>query len=220
MLDLGCGDGRLTVRLAEQGARVVGLDSSAAMLRAAAARGVAGVRATGERMPFAAGAFDLVFSNAAIHWVGDHRRLITELARVLAPGGRLAARFGGVGNQWAVTAASLRLLDEPPYRRHRAGAPASPWTMGDPVLWATELERSGFAVRHLDLVTEPSGWRSSADLQRWFAAVAGPFTAGLPAPLRGRFVAEAARRAWPLVTADRAFVRLVVDAVRTRAAGG
>lgn len=214
VLDLGCGDGRLTCELARRGARVVGLDVSAEMAAAAGARGLPVVRATGVRTPFPAGAFDAVFSNAAIHWVSDHRRLVTELARVLRPGGRLAARFGGVGNQWAITAAALQVLDEHPYREHGADRRRSPWTMGDPVLWATELERNGFSVRHLDLVAQPSGWRSAADMRRWFAAIAGPFTSQLPAPLRARFVDDAVSRAWDLVAPDRAFVRLVVDAVR------
>jgi trans-aconitate 2-methyltransferase len=93
VLDLGCGTGELT-RLAHErlGAReTVGVDASAAMLERAAAQAGGGLSFRhGDLAAFADGGFDVVLSNAAIHWVPDHAALLPRLAALLAPGGQLA----------------------------------------------------------------------------------------------------------------------------------
>lgn len=93
VVDLGCGTGELT-RLAHErlGAReTVGVDSSAAMLGKAAAHAGAGLSfRQGDLASFADGPFDVVLSNAAIHWVPDHEALLPRLGALVAPGGQLA----------------------------------------------------------------------------------------------------------------------------------
>lgn len=90
VLDLGCGKGRFAARLVERGARVIGLDVSSAML--GQARGLARVRGTARRLPFAAGSFDgvvaiEVFEHFSAAGLDD---ALAELKRVLRPGGLLA----------------------------------------------------------------------------------------------------------------------------------
>jgi trans-aconitate 2-methyltransferase len=93
LVDLGCGTGELT-RLAHErlGAReTVGVDSSAAMLAKAAAQAGGGLTfRQGDLATFAEGGFDVVLSNAALHWVPDHEALLPRLAALVAPGGQLA----------------------------------------------------------------------------------------------------------------------------------
>lgn len=93
--DLGCGTGDLTALLARRwpGAHVTGLDSSAAMLEQARRHDgpdwILGDAATwdpGEPV-------DLIFSTAALHWVGDHERLFPRLLSFLSPGGVLAVQM-------------------------------------------------------------------------------------------------------------------------------
>jgi trans-aconitate 2-methyltransferase len=101
VLDLGCGTGELT-RLAHErlGAReTVGVDSSAAMLERAGAHAGGGLSfRQGDLASFPAGgppvpaAFDVVLSNAAIHWVPDHEALVPRLLSLVAPGGQLAVQ--------------------------------------------------------------------------------------------------------------------------------
>lgn len=97
VLDLGCGTGELTREMHRQlkARSTVGVDSSAAMLAGATElrepglsfrRGL--IEETAEE-----GAFDLVLSNAALHWVDDHRRILGRLAGALAPGGQLAVQM-------------------------------------------------------------------------------------------------------------------------------
>jgi trans-aconitate 2-methyltransferase len=113
VVDLGCGDGSATATLAQRWprARVTGVDSSASMLRAAAAHAVPG------RVEFIAGdlrdwrpagAVDVLVSNAALHWVPGHAELISRWAGELAPDGWLAVQVPG--NQGAPTHALLASL--------------------------------------------------------------------------------------------------------------
>jgi len=99
ILDLGCGTGHLTHRLAESGARVIGLDRSLAMLAEARKNypDMQLVAADATRMAFAQ-PFDAVFSNAALHWILDAERAVEFIASCLRPGGRFVAEFGGKGN--------------------------------------------------------------------------------------------------------------------------
>ncbi|HVO29781.1 MAG TPA: methyltransferase domain-containing protein, partial [bacterium] len=90
VVDLGCGTGELTRRLHEhvRAAETLGLDSSEAMLARAASLAGNGLRfERGDIATFApAEPFDLVFSNAAIHWVPDHQALLPKLAAAVKPG--------------------------------------------------------------------------------------------------------------------------------------
>ena len=79
--------------------RVIGLDQSAAMIREAAGRGVEDftlVRGDGKRLPFADGAFDAVIHTYLLRYVDDPAATLTELARVLRPGGEMASIEFGV----------------------------------------------------------------------------------------------------------------------------
>jgi SAM-dependent methyltransferase len=95
VLEIGCGSAPCARWLATQGARPVGLDLSRGMLRHAARRNAATgvaiplVQAGAERLPFADAAFDLACSAfGAVPFVAEPERVMREIARVLAPGGR------------------------------------------------------------------------------------------------------------------------------------
>jgi SAM-dependent methyltransferase len=97
VLDAGCGPGLYARILVDRGARVVGVDASAEMLRLAAKRvpeaelHLADLAAP---LPFADAAFDAVVSPLAIDHLRDWRPVLRELARVLAPGGVLVFSVG------------------------------------------------------------------------------------------------------------------------------
>ncbi len=102
VLDLGCGDGTLTVQIAEllpQG-EVLGIDASQGMIDVALpkARGnLRFLRIDINELDFTE-RFDVVISNATLHWVKDHKRLLRNVQQALRVGGRLRFNFGGDGN--------------------------------------------------------------------------------------------------------------------------
>ena len=110
ILDLGCGDGVLTEKIAAAGAAVTGVDASPDMIAAAQRRGLAARVMNGARLEFA-GEFDAVFSNAALHWMKDDPdAVIAGVARALKPGGRFVAEMGGHGCVAAIVVAMVATL--------------------------------------------------------------------------------------------------------------
>jgi trans-aconitate 2-methyltransferase len=102
VLDLGCGDGTLTARIADlvPDGEVVGIDASKGMIDAARPKERKNLRFVLmdiDRMDFI-DEFDIVFSNAALHWVKNHRRLLLNVLKALRADGMLRFNFAGDGN--------------------------------------------------------------------------------------------------------------------------
>jgi SAM-dependent methyltransferase len=152
ILDLGCGDGQLTAQLAAMGAKVAGVDSSAAMVEAARSRGVAAEQGNAERLPFPASQFDAVFSNAALHWVRGQDEMMTEVRRVLRRGGRFVAEMGGHGNIAAIRVALMAVLARHGYADREDGVNYYP----APDSYRGRLERHGFTVERIELIPRPT----------------------------------------------------------------
>jgi len=151
ILDLGCGDGALTAKIAAAGAEVVGVDSSPSMVEAARALGLDARVVNAESLTFDA-EFDAVFSNAALHWVRDQSAMLAGVHRALKPCGRFVAEMGGQGNiaairvalaavlrQWGLDAYTLENNFFPGDKEYRA-----------------RLESAGFAVDQIALIPRPT----------------------------------------------------------------
>lgn len=97
ILDVGCGDGVLTKKIAARGASVTGIDNSLDMIRAAHANGVDALVVDSADMHFDRD-FDAAFSNAALHWMLDKEAVARGVFRALKAGGRFAGEMGGERN--------------------------------------------------------------------------------------------------------------------------
>jgi SAM-dependent methyltransferase len=96
VLEVGCGTGDLAARIvAELACEVVAVDQSAEMVAAARGRGVDARVGDLQRLPFSDGGFDCAVAAWMLYHVADLDRGLGELARVLAPGGRLVAVTNG-----------------------------------------------------------------------------------------------------------------------------
>jgi len=97
ILDVGCGDGALTLKIKERGAEVVGIDNNLSMVAAAKARGLDARLMDAADLKFGE-AFDAAFSNATLHWVLDKERAARAIWFALKNGGRFAGEMGGEAN--------------------------------------------------------------------------------------------------------------------------
>jgi trans-aconitate methyltransferase len=102
VLDLGCGDGSLSARISGllPDGEVVGIDASRGMIDAARPKERGNLRFVLmdiDHIDFI-DEFDVVFSNATLHWVKDHRRLLCNVVKALRDGGKLRFNFAGDGN--------------------------------------------------------------------------------------------------------------------------
>ncbi len=143
VIDLGCGTGELTARLADllPESDVVGVDASPEMLAKTGALERAGLRFEQRAIEETGGAFDLVFSHAALQWVDDHDALIPRLLDLVAPGGQIAVQMPsnhGHGSHLLI----IETAGEDPFRTALDG-----WARRAPVLpidaYATMLHRTG-----------------------------------------------------------------------------
>lgn len=178
-------------------AKITGLDSDTNMLeKAAAGAATEAVDAPG-RVSWehgdiadfqAADAPDLIFSNAALNWVGDHETIFPRLAGLLAPGGVLAVQMP-------------RNYAEPSHAAMNEIALAGPWRAQlEPLLDPAPVGKPAFYHDVLSpLAAQLDIWETlylhvleGADpVVKWFSATAlRPFLEALEEPARGRYLAE------------------------------
>src|SRR5579863_3080603 len=185
ILDLGCGDGQLTQRIAASGAHVLGVDASPSMVEAARERGIEAEQANAEMLPFRDGTFDAVFSNAALHWVRDQDAMQAQVHRVLRTGGRFVAEMGGHGNIAAIQVALRAVLDRHGYGDREDGVNYYP----TPESYAARLKRHGFRVEHMALIPRPTKLAENG-MEGWLRTFRRGVLDGLPEDAREAVVRE------------------------------
>ena len=167
-LDLGCGNGALTARLAERGLRVVGMDASQEMLEVAGANHPEIAFYQGDAVDFTlAEPVDVVFSNAVLHWIDREKQpdVLKNVYRALKNGGQFVFEMGGRGNNARIHAA---LAEACARRALEYRMPFYFPTIGE---YAALLEKAGFKVEYalmFDRPTELSGEDGLADWIRMF----------------------------------------------------
>ena len=153
VVDLGCGTGELTRSLHErtEASMTLGIDSSRAMLERSVPHAGGGLSfELGDIAEWAPSEpFDIVFSNAALHWVDDHAALFARLTAALAPGGQLAVQVPANHDHPSHLVAE-RVAGEEPFREALGG-----YVRQSPVLeperYAELLHRLGYGTQHVRL---------------------------------------------------------------------
>jgi len=214
VLDLGCGTGHLTAKIAEAGASVVGVDRSPEMIRQARLKYPSlQFEVMDARDISLDGTFDAVFSNATLHWVKEPVRVIAGIKKLLRPGGRFVAEFGGKGN----TGELLKAVKHAWATLGLAGAAPHPWYYPSLAEYASLLEQYGFEVTHATLFDRPTPLDDGErGLRNWLDMFGGAFVEGLPEATRERLLAEIERELRPRLFHDDD--RWVMDYRRLRVA--
>lgn len=205
IVDLGCGTGENTVELARRsaGGTVVGIDSSPAMIERALElregldseiRGrlrfeLADIRELGVRSRYS-----MVFSNAAIHWIADHRDVFARCYEALEPGGRLVVQMPA-NDQETAQATISAMAGEEPWRKTLAGIRPPSVTVATPQAYARMLAEIGFVdvISYYHTFRHPMS--SAAEIVEWSRATAlSGYLAALQPDARERFTAALTAR--------------------------
>jgi len=170
ILDLGCGDGKLTARLAElvpEGS-VLGIDASVGMIEVAQ-------KYQKENLSFLLldinsldfeDEFDLVFSNATVHWVKDHNVLLRKVRRSLRKNGIVRFNFAGAGNCYSLLAVVKTAMKNPRYVKYFSDF-VWPWFM--PTVDEYETIVRQFPFRDIRVWTENADryFSDSQTITKW-----------------------------------------------------
>lgn len=196
VVDLGCGTGELTAMLHERlaAATTLGLDLSPAMLAKAAAHAGAGIefRQADIGVTLPGGPYDLVFSNAALHWLPNHLQLLQRLTEVLSPSGQLAVQVPANHNE-ATHEVAARVAAMEPFRTALAGwtAPVHVLTPAD---YARALHGLGYAEQRVELRVYGHVLPQRDDVVEWVKGTTlTSYRERLADDLYDRFLAEYAR---------------------------
>lgn len=229
VLDVGCGDGKVSAEIAAAlpSGSVTGVDASREMIR------FAREQFPRERVPnlefhvmdareiHSKKRFDIVFSNAALHWVDDHQAFLRGVAAVLCPGGRLMVSCGGRGNGedvYACVRGEMRLKRWRTYFRNLE----KPYFFYSPDDYRKWLPRFGFQIVKLALAPKDMVLRGPDGLAAWLRTTWLPYTQRVPEPAREEFIAGVVQRHVAKHPLDRdgnvhvKMVRLEIEATKER----
>lgn len=218
VLDLGCGTGHLTHRIAESGALAIGLDYSRSML-AEAHRNYPDLpllAADATRTAFAR-PFDAVFSNAALHWILDAESVVRCIAACLRPGGRFVTEFGGKGNVRVLRGGVGEALAAVGYPEGRQWAQKFFPSIAE---YAGMLEKHGLEVRWASLFDRPTPLNGGDEgLRNWILQFETERLERIDSGKIPALLEEAERRLRPHLFRDGKwfvdYVRLRLVAIRT-----
>ena len=204
VLDVGCGDGKVTAEIGRAVPRgsATGIDASPQMIefakKAFPARKNLNLefRVMDARKIKLAQSFDLVFSNAALHWVDDHEAILHGAASVLKPGGRLVVSCGGRGKTQlrrfpGVASRNAAQLLASVFLRSNRGAPYYFYSPADYEKW---LPRCGFETRRVKLAPKDAVYPGRGGFAAWLRTTWLPYTQRVPEDAREEFIAGVTNR--------------------------
>ncbi|AFZ02819.1 class I SAM-dependent methyltransferase [Calothrix sp. PCC 6303] len=178
ILDIGCGTGQLTAKIAEAGANVFGVDADFKMIEKA--------KLNYPNLSFAVAdarninlekSFDKVFSNAVLHWINQPDLVIQSIFQVLKPGGSFVAEFGGKGNMKLVTQAVTYALAA---KDLDVGNMNEYWYFPSISEYTHELENNGFEVIYATLFDRPTPLEAGENgMSNWLKMFASGFLSKL-----------------------------------------
>jgi trans-aconitate 2-methyltransferase len=196
LLDVGCGDGYVTRRLAAMvpDGYVVGIDPSRGMLAEAlrhdrsAPSGPVFVRADVRDLPFTEN-FDAAVSFNALHWVPQQQRALSQIAAVVHLGASVLIQVVCAGERPSVESVAMTLCDRPQWAPRFAGFTA-PFLHVDPEIFDQSASAAGFAVAGLTVTNRQWDFGTRERFARWCSVGSAVWTDRLAVDDRPRFVEE------------------------------
>jgi trans-aconitate methyltransferase len=163
--------------------------------------------------------FDVIFSNAALHWVDDHQAFLRGAASVLKPGGRLIVSCGGKGNAHDVF---LALRPEMRLKRWREffRKMEAPYFFHSPEEYKKWLPRFGFRTKSVRLTPKDATYQGREGFATWLRTTWLPYTQRVPEQMREEFIKAVVERYLARHPVDAKglvhvrMVRLEIDAVK------
>jgi len=199
ILDLGCGTGQLTYKVAESGANAIGLDASPEMVGQARQNfpQLQFILQDAARMDFDS-EFDAVFSNAALHWMLEASAVAKAVARALRKEGRFVGELGGKGNIRTIESAIEAVAEQ----YHTSTVPSGRTFYPSLGEYAALLESCGLEVRFATLFDRPTSLDGEAGMENWIRQFKWFYFENLPPAAAKRALEETVKTLRPLLFRD------------------
>ncbi|AFZ30198.1 Methyltransferase type 11 [Gloeocapsa sp. PCC 7428] len=198
ILDLGCGTGDLTNKIASQGVEVVGIDSATTMIEQARNKyphlhfEVLDARNLQYKEEF-----DAVFSNAALHWITEPEKVIFGVHQALKSGGRFVAEFGGKGNVKAIITALYQALENAGYPVNTI---SNPWYFPSIAEYGNLLEKHGLQLTFATLFDRPTRLEErEKGVQNWLRMFANSFLDTFSSEQQARIISDVENQLRPVL---------------------
>lgn len=197
LLDIGCGDGKITAEIAASlsNGTVTGIDSSSEMISFAkknfpedkhknlsfALMDVCNINFKNE--------FDVIFSNATLHWIKDHIPVLKKVFSALKPGGRILFQMGGKGNCQDVLKIVGKVIAAVKWKNYFDGFVFPYGFYGDEE-YKNWLSETGFIVNQVLLIPKDMQHNGKDGLKGWFRSTWLPYIERIPEELQEEFIDE------------------------------
>ncbi|HEY5296794.1 MAG TPA: methyltransferase domain-containing protein [Verrucomicrobiae bacterium] len=204
ILDVGCGDGKITAEIARAlpNGLVVGADASPQMIEFAKKTfppkkfsnlefQMCDARKISSK--FFDEKIDVVFSNAALHWVDDHEKFLRGASSVLKSGGRLVISCGGKGNAQDVFIALRPEMRLARWRNFFRQMP-TPYFFYSPEDYKKWLPKCGFKIQKLKLAPKDATYAGAEGFATWLRTTWIPYVQRVPENVREEFIAAVTQR--------------------------
>ena len=197
ILDLGCGDGKLTAEIARRvpNGSVLGIDKSEDMIRFAQEHcrldvfpNLTFVLLDAHHLDCNQ-EFDVVFSNAALHWVANHLSVLQRMRKSLKHGGKIIAQMGGKGNASSVLTVLDTMINTEKWAAYFKDF-SVPYTFYGEQEYRVLLKSAGLTVNRLDFIPKHMMHNGPEGLAAWIRTTWLPYTRRVPAELHSEFIHE------------------------------
>lgn len=191
ILDLGCGDGNLTEQLAKlvPNGNVLGIDASIGMITTAQNRvtlNLSFMQKDINAIDFR-GMFDVIFSNAALHWIKDHERLLQNSYKALKDNGHILWDFAGDGNCSNFFEVIREMIQCEKYEQYFKDF-EWPWYMPTKDGYEKIVADSGFSTYSIIEVNRDRNFSSADEMIKWIDQPSiVPFISIIPDEMKEEF---------------------------------
>jgi trans-aconitate 2-methyltransferase len=201
ILDIGCGDGKITAQIASYATQgfVLGTDFSEEMIEFAKQKFPhsdfpnLNFECRDARDLNYDGQFDLIVSFSCLHWIKEHLPILEGIKRALKPNGKAILQFGGKGNAKEIQAAVNAIAARSKWQQYFHDF-TFPYAFYDTEQYRNWLSAVGLEAQRVELVPKEMAHQGKEGLQAWLRTTWMPYTSRIPTELRSDFIEEVADR--------------------------